>query len=426
LLRDLGALDGAGRITAHGKAMARLPVHPRLAHMLLRAGKGAAPLAALLGARDPLTGAPADLSLRLKAIADPRAYAADHPWPLRRETLESIRTEARRLARLTPDHTPVEPAEMAALAYPDRIGLRRKGDAPRYLLSGGKGAVFDAADPLAQSRLIVATDLDGDPREARIRQALPITEAALRALFPERITWTDMCEWSPREGRITAKSREMLGALVMAERNWTPPADARALAALNGVRTMGLAQCGMTPAARRFQARVELLRTQGADLPDFTDDGLLARAEDWLLPHLGRIRTADDLRALDLTEALKLSLDWDQQQCVDRLAPSHFTTPLGRKVPIDYASGHPEISLRLQEMFGTTQHPTVGPAHLPLKVTLLSPAQRPVQTTTDIPRFWDTSYADVRKDMRGQYPKHPWPENPREADPTLRAKPRGT
>jgi ATP-dependent helicase HrpB len=426
LLHDLGALDDAARITAHGKAMARLPVHPRLAHMLLRAGKGAAPLAALLGARDPLTGAPADLSLRLKAIADPRAYAADHPWPLRRETLDGIRTEARRLARLAPDHTALDPAEMAALAYPDRIGLRRKGDAPRYLLSGGKGAVFDAADPLAQSRLIVATDLDGDPREARIRQALPITEAALRTLFPDRIAWSDLCEWSPRDGRITAKRRETLGALVLAERNWAAPPEARALAALDGVRAMGLAQCGMTPAARRFQSRVEQLRGQGVDLPDFTDAALVARAEDWLLPHLGRIRTADDLRALDLAEALKHSLDWDQQQRVGSLAPSHFTTPLGRKVPIDYASGHPEISLRLQEMFGTTRHPTVGPERLPLKVTLLSPAQRPVQTTTDIPGFWDTSYADVRKDMRGQYPKHPWPENPREADPTLRAKPRGT
>lgn len=425
LLHDLGALDPQGRISDHGKAMARLPLHPRLAHMLLRAGEGAAPLAALIADRDPLSGAPADLSLRLKALADPRAYQRDHSFPVRRETLDRIRQEAKRLARLAPADQGLDPAEMAALAYPDRIGLRRKGDAPRYLLSGGKGAVFDAADPLAQTRLIVATDLDGDPREARIRQALPISESALRALFPDLIRWEDACEWSPRDNRILSKSREKLGALVLAERNWDAAPEARARAALDGFRALGIAQV-MTPAARRLQSRVELLRAEGAELPAFTDAALTERAEDWLLPHLTKIRTGEDLKALDLTDALRNSLDWEQQQLLDRLAPAHFTTPLDRKVPIDYSGGQPEISLRLQEMFGVTEHPTVGPRRLPLKVTLLSPAQRPVQVTTDLPRFWDTSYADVRKDMRGQYPRHPWPENPREADPTLRAKRRGT
>lgn len=424
LLQGLGALDGAGRITAQGRAMAALPLHPRLAHMLLAAGKGAAPLAALLEARDPLNGAPADLSLRLAALKDPRAYAASHPWPARRDALERIRTEAVRLARLAPPDAGLTPAEMAALAYPDRIALRRKGDAPRYLLSGGKGAVLDAADPLAQSRLLVATDLDGDPREARIRQAIPIAESTLRALFTEQIGWRDVCEWSVRERRVVARQRECLGALVLSERKWDAPPEARARAALDGLRDLGLAQCGMTDAARRFQARVELLRTEGAALPDLSDDGIMARAEEVLLPYLGKVRTLDDLRALDLTDALRSALDWEQLQALDRLAPAHFTTPLGRKVPIDYSTGQPEIAVRLQEMFGTTEHPVIGPRRLPLKVTLLSPAHRPVQTTTDLPGFWDSSYADVRKDMRGQYPRHPWPENPREADPTLRAKPR--
>lgn len=418
LLGDLGALDAGGRITPHGRAMAALPLHPRLAHMLLIAGQGAAPLAALIADRDPLTGAPADLTLRLRALAGERG-----PHPAKRETLERIRTEARRLARLAPPDRGLDPAEMAALAYPDRIGLRRRGEAPRYLLSGGKGAVFDAADPLAQQRLIVATDLDGDPREARIRQALPIGEAALRALFGDHIGWHDLCEWSAREGRVIARSRERLGALVLAERPWDAPPEARARAALDGLRAQGLT---LGPAARRLQARVALLRAQGVALPDVSDAGLLDRAEDWLLPHLTRVRTAEDLKALDLTEALRGALDWDQMQALDRLAPAHFETPLGRKVAIDYASGQPEIAVRLQEMFGVTRHPTVGPNRLPLKVTLLSPAQRPVQVTTDLPGFWDSSYADVRKDMRGQYPRHPWPENPRQADPTLRAKPRGT
>ena len=174
----------------------------------------------------------------------------------------------------------------------------------------------------------------------------------------------------------------------------------------------------------RLQARIELLRAEGAELPDCSDAGLMERAEDWLLPHLARVRGADDLRALDLTEALRGALDWAQQQQVDQQAPAHFVTPLDRRVPIDYAGGQPSISVRLQEMFGVTEHPVIGPRRLPLKITLLSPAQRPVQVTTDLPGFWDRSYAEVRKDMRGQYPRHPWPENPREADPTLRAKPR--
>jgi ATP-dependent helicase HrpB len=426
LLHDLGALDQDGRITSHGRAMAALPLHPRLAHMLLKAGKGAAPLAALIADRDPLQGAPADLALRLKALDDPRRYLADHAWPLRRDSVERIRQEAKRLARLAPADRGLDPAEMAALAYPDRIGLRRRGDAPRYLLSGGKGAVFDPADPLGESRLIVATDLDGDPREARIRQALPISDAALRGVFGAAIGWHDTCAWSPRDGRILAKSREMLGALPLAERSWDAPPETRAHAALEGVRALGLTHCGMTPAARRLQARVELLRTQGSDLPDFTDDALMARAQDWLLPHLTHCRTAEDLRALDLTEALRGALTWDQTQSLDRLAPAHFRTPLDRKVPIDYSGGQPAIEIRLQELFGVTEHPTIGPRRMPLKITLLSPARRPVQTTTDLPNFWKTSYADVRKDMRGQYPRHPWPENPHEATPTTRAKPRGT
>ncbi|WP_334194307.1 ATP-dependent helicase HrpB [Pararhodobacter sp.] len=422
LLQELGALDGAGRITDHGRAMAGLPLHPRLAHMLLSAGKGAAPLAALIADRDPLQGAPADLALRLKAIADPRGFQRDHSYPLRREALERIRADATRLARMAPEDRGLDPAEMAALAYPDRIGLRRKGEAPRYLLSGGKGAVFDPADPLAQTRLIVATDLDGDPREARIRQALPISESALRALFPEQIRWQDLCEWSVREGRVLARSRERLGALVLAERHWDAPPEARARAGLEGLRSLGLGS--MSPAARRLQARVELLRAEGEDLPDLSDAGILARGEEILLPFLTKVRNSEDLKALDLTEALRAALDWEQQQRLDRLAPAHFVTPLDRKVPIDYAGGQPEIAVRLQEMFGVTEHPAIGPKRLPLKVTLLSPGQRPVQVTTDLPGFWDSSYADVRKDMRGQYPRHPWPENPREADPTLRAKPR--
>ena len=424
LLGGLGALDAQGRITAHGRVLAALPLHPRLAHMLAVAGPDAAHLAALLAARDPLRGAPADLTLRLAAIADPKGYAADHPHPVDHGVVARIRLEAKRLARMVrAGGARFSPAEMAALAYPDRIGLRRKGDDARFVLSGGKGAVVGAADPLARARLIVATDLDGDPREAKLRQGCEISEPALRRLFDGQIGWRDICTWSRRDGRVVARRQERLGALVLADRPWPEaPPEALALAALEGVRQIGLP---MTDAARRFRARVELLRREGADLPDFSDAALLARAGDWLLPSLAGKRTEAELRGLDLTEALKASLDWEALQLVGRLAPAHFVTPLGRQVPIDYEGDHPSIALRLQELFGVTVHPTVGPKRLPLRITLLSPARMPVQVTLDLPGFWATSYADVRKDMRGQYPRHPWPEDPTVAEPTLRAKPRG-
>ena len=424
LLKLLGALDGTGHITAHGRRLAALPLHPRLGHMLETAGQQAAPLAALLAERDPLArGAPVDLSLRLEALADPARYARTRAHPAHAPTLERLRQEARRLSKDAPKtQTPLSAAEMAALAYPDRVGLRRKGEAPRYVLSGGKGAVLDLADPLAGARLLVVTDTDGDPREARIRQALPLTEAELRGLFGAKITWENICQWSRRERRVQPRKQLRFGALALEDQIWKDaPPEAIAAAMLEGVRDLGLAP---SDAAMRFIARVALLRGAGHDLPDMGNDALLASLDTWLLPHLGGVKSAEDWKRFDLLPALQAMLSWDQVQLLDRLAPAHFTTPLGRKIPIDYSGENPAIALRLQEMFGQTTHPSV--AGQPLRVTLLSPAGRPVQVTMDIPAFWDSSYADVRKDMRGRYPKHPWPEDPRQADPTLRAKPRGT
>lgn len=416
LLSGLEALDSAGRITPHGREMAALPLHPRLAHMLLMAGPRAATLAALLAERDPLRGAPADLLSRMQAVERGAAQAD-------RGTVERIRAEARRLARMVdrPRLPNLSLSQMAALAYPDRIGLRRAGDAPRWVLSGGKGAALPPGQPLSNARMIVATDLDGDPREASVRQAIAISEPEVRALFADRISAAEVCAWSRREGRVAARRQDRLGALILSDRAWPDaPPQAMAAAALEGLRQIGLP---WSPAAQRMRARIRL--AAGPDWPDLSDEALLARGEEWLLPHLIGRRTEADLRALDLTEALKGLLTWDQQQRVEMLAPARFETPLGRQIPIDYDGDHPAIELRLQEMFGVTTHPTVGQNRLPLRVTLLSPAGRPVQVTMDIPRFWATSYAEVRKDMRGQYPKHPWPEDPTQADPTLRAKPRG-
>ncbi len=422
LLAGLGALDGAGRITAHGRAMAALPLHPRLAHMLIIAGPDAAPLAAMLAERDPLRGTPPDLTLRLAALRDPGRFATS----LHRPTLDRIRDEGKRLSRsvATAQTADLSLAQMAALAYPDRIGLRRKGDAPRWVLSGGKGAVMAPGTPLAGAPMIVATDLDGDARDASVRQAIAISLDEVRAIYMADIAWHDVCTWSKREGRVLARRHERLGALILDDRPWPDaPPEALARAALDGLQLIGLP---WTPAAARLRARIRLAQGQGDSWPDCNDQALLASAEDWLLPHLAGLKTEAALRSLDLTEALRARLTWAQTAELDRLTPAHFETPLGRRIPIDYDGDHPAIEVRLQELFGVTRHPTVGADHKPLRITLLSPARAPVQVTLDLPRFWATSYADVRRDMRGAYPRHPWPEDPTAAEPTLRAKPRGT
>ena len=416
LLTGLGALRD-GRITDHGRALVALPVHPRLGHMLLRAGRRAADLAALLAERDPLRGAPADLALRLAALRDPRAYADRHPWPLDRGVLERIRAEAARLRRLAPDRPALPAGAMAALAYPDRIGLRRKGDAPRYVLSGGKGAVLTEGDPLGAERLIVATDLDGDPRESRVRGGVALAESDLRALYGDRIETVESITWSRREGRILARRQEHFGALVLSDRALDDPdAQAMARAAWDGLADLGLP---WTRPAARLRARIALVE----GLADVSDTALLADPG-WLLPWLGRMRSAADLRALDLTEALKALIGWEGQRLLDQAAPAAFTSPLGRRIPIDYDAETPTIEARLQELFGVTTHPMAG--NRPLRIQLLSPGGKPVAVTSDLPGFWRSGYADVRKDMRGRYPRHPWPEDPTAADPTLRAKPRGT
>ncbi|TBN39901.1 ATP-dependent helicase HrpB [Paracoccus subflavus] len=429
LLQGLEALNAAGRITDHGRALARLPLHPRLAHMLLRAGPDAADLAALLSNRDPLRGAPVDLEMRLAAIRDSRQFAARYPFETNRAVVQQIRDEAARLRRLVASRdgrgaSPPDPpgylcneegGATVSLAYPDRIGLRRNGEDPRYVLSGGKGAVMDRGDPLASQRLIVAVDLDGDAREARIRMAARLDEGDVRTLHGDRIDVVELCEWSRREGRVLTRLQERLGAVVLSDRAWPDaPAQSIAQAALEGLRLDGLS---WTPASARLRARIALL----PDLGPVDDASLLADA-DWLLPWLERVRTLADLRALNLTEPLKARIGWDGQQRLDREVPAHFVTPLGRRVPIDYGHEQPSIELRLQELFGVTHHPAVGGR--PLRISLLSPGGTPVQVTTDLPGFWASSYAEVRKDMRGRYPRHPWPEDPREADPTTRAKPR--
>jgi ATP-dependent helicase HrpB len=417
LLEMLGALDG-GRITDHGRALAAMPLHPRLGHMLAMSGGRGPALAALLAERDPLgRSAGTDVAARVKLLG------GSVPAHANRGVVERVRAEAKRLRRFA-GNTERSLGEMAALAYPDRIGLRRAGKDARYVLSGGKGAVIDAGDGLAGQRLVVALDLDGDAREARVRLASAISDSELRGLYADQIEWVEFCEWSKRDRKVLARRQERFGALVLEDRAWKD-ADPEhvAQAMLSGIRLLGLNALNWSKAARYLRARVLYMRE---GLPDWSDAGLLDSLEGWLLPYLGGVRSVEELKGVDVADALRAALSWDQMQALDAGAPAKFTTPLGRDLALDYAHGAPALEVRLQEMFGVTQHPRTGPDRLPLKITLLSPASRPVQVTTDLPGFWAGSYADVRKDMRARYPRHPWPEDPTVADPTLRAKPRGT
>ncbi|MDB4039135.1 ATP-dependent helicase HrpB [Planktomarina sp.] len=424
LLGQLGALSD-GRLTPHGAALAKLPLHPRLAQMLLQAGPRAAPLAALLSDRDILLTQNCDLTPALTALTR-SAGNKEQAGPIRdHSALDRIKQEAKRLSRLAPKGTreiALSPAQCLALAYPERVAQRRPGPQPRYIMAGGKGAVLARDDSLANARYLVISDL-GNPHfstgpDPKIRRALALGEAELREVFADQITWETLCHWSKRHRRVIANRSEMLGALSLTQEVWRDaPSEALAAAMVEGVQQMGLR---LPKAARLLQARVAA--APPGQFPDLSDTALLEAAPEWLAPYLTGLTTEQDWKAFDPLPALEAYIGWAALRQLEKIAPAHFTTPLGRKITIDYSGDSPAIELRIQEIFGQTRHPMIGDH--PLKVTLLSPAHRPIQVTTDIPGFWTGSYADVRKDMRAQYPKHPWPEDPTQADPTLRAKPR--
>ncbi|MEO1613430.1 MAG: ATP-dependent helicase C-terminal domain-containing protein, partial [Pseudomonadota bacterium] len=289
--------------------------------------------------------------------------------------------------------------------------------------SGGKGAKLTADDALAGEAFLAVADLDGDAREAAIRLAAPITRAEVEEIFADRIADETTCVWSRRNRRVEARRRRMLGAFALEDDPWrAAPPEATAAAMAAGVRDLGLSALPWSDAARRLTARVNWARARGVEAPDLGEATLTETLEIWLAPHMAEMSTAEHLARLDLTAILTAHVGWSAMRAVDAAAPQTYLTPAGSACRIDYGGERPSVDVRLQELFGLDAHPTV--AGEPLTLTLLSPARRPVQTTADLPGFWRSSYADVRKDMRGRYPKHPWPEDPRAAPPTTRAKPR--
>jgi ATP-dependent helicase HrpB len=438
LLQRLGALDGAGSISAHGRAMARLAVHPRLAHMLLRAQQLeaaplAAQLAALLSERDLLRGTSgahdADVRTRLEILS-----GAERRHGAARSSLERVRRLARELERslaraATADEehaaTAVDAGLLLAFAYPDRIGRRRPGGAGRYTLANGRGAAFAEPQALARQEFIVAVDLDDRERDARILLAAPLERQQLLEHFADRLRRHERVEWSSRDQAVLARRALELDGLVLEEKPLAaPPADAARAAMLAGVRELGIDALPWDRDARALQARIEFVRrelagtAEAAAWPAVSDAALLESLDRWLAPWLGGVTRREHLNAVPLGEALRAQLSLAQQRQLAEWAPTHLELPGGARVRVDYLDdSSPLVSVRLQEVFGLAATPLLGRNRVPVTFRLLSPAQRPVQVTRDLQSFWRGAYAEVRKDLRGRYPKHYWPENPLEAQP---------
>ncbi|HEV8444857.1 MAG TPA: ATP-dependent helicase HrpB [Steroidobacteraceae bacterium] len=438
LLQRLGALDAASRVTAHGRAMQEFPAHPRLAHMLLEGRERGAPalaaeIAALLSDRDLLrTGAGArdsDLRTRLDAL---RAGGA-----VDRGALERVRRSQRsfeqqlgrrREGRAAPA---LDAGVLAGFAYPDRIARRRPGGDARYQLSNGRGAVFDGAESVARQEFIVAIELDDREREARIRLATPIAKDDLLQAFAGKIIRGDELSWDERTEAVIARRVIRLGALLIEEKPLQEiPREAATAAMLEGLRSLGLDALPWDEDTRDFVARAAfvraLVRKDVADWPDFTREALAADLA-WIEPFLGGVTRRSQLSRVPLLEALRARLTYDQQRKLEELAPTHVGLPTGSRARIDYASDNaPVASMRMQEVFGLGATPRIGGGSIPVTFELLSPARRPLQVTRDLASFWRNAYVEVRKDMRGRYPRHYWPEDPLQAEPTRRAKPRGS
>jgi ATP-dependent helicase HrpB len=447
LLAQLGALDPAGRMTAHGHAMAALPLHPRLAHMTLRAralglAALACDLAALLAERDVLRGdgpvqPDADVRLRLELL---RGRGGDVPstmlgWSVDREGVRRARQEARSLrdalgVRSAGDVDAVEASgRLLSLAYPDRIARRREPGGSRYVLRNGRGAVLPDGQPLAREPWLVAAELGGGAtQERRVLLAAPVSPDELLEEHGALIERTEELAWDVDAGAVRARRVVRLGALVLEEaalRDPDPERVARVL--LEQVRAAGLEALPWSDDARRLRERLAFAREwDGEGWPDVSDDALRDALDDWLLPHLVGMRRWDDLRRLDLGALLLARVDWARRAALDHLAPTHQTVPSGSRVRIDYADPRaPVLAVRLQELFGLQETPRVAQGRVALVLHLLSPAHRPVQVTRDLAGFWRSSYFDVRRDLRGRYPRHHWPEDPLQATPTHRVKPRG-
>ncbi len=426
-LRALDAIDMDGRPTAHGKAIAGLPLPPRLAHMLIAAdargwGDLAAEVAVLLSERG-LGGNDVDLELRLRRWRSERGKRADAARGLSRRWLQLARSARASMSPPVPLPGIGEVGLCVALAFPDRLSKRRSASGEDWISAGGRGFRLDGTSPLAREAWLAVAEVGGTAAGARILSAAPIDGVAVEALFADRIETGTHVAFDPVTGNVTANRGRRLGAITLSERRNADPAPEDVASALvEGVRAHGLQLLPWSEAARSLRRRLAFAKAHGADLPDLSDAFLLATLDDWLPMLVAGKRRLSDIDRSVLSGVLDAQLGWDGRKLLDRLMPESFTTPAGSSHAIDYeAEGGPTVTARAQAFFGLSTHPCVANG-VPLVLSLTSPAGRPIQTTRDLPGFWAGSWAAVAKEMRGRYPRHPWPDDPANADPTLRTK----
>jgi len=426
LLEELNALDGDGRITAEGKSLRALALPPRLARMIVdshRAGEGeaAAEIAAIITERG-LGGDSVDLEHRRDQFRRDRSQRAS-----------SARDLARRWASQVAASEKAGPQEdlstglMLAYAFPDRVA-RNRGNGS-FVLANGRGAAVEQTSSLARAPYIAIGEMTGTAASGRILLAAQITESEIERHFAEHIETADEITFDRGALALRARRKRVLHAITLSEATMAvSPSEDTARIFADGLIAAGLDRLPWSKAAKQWRDRVMFLRkAEGDSWPDLSDDGLIARRDDWLVPALYDKTALKDISPGDISDALMALLPWAMRALLDREAPTHFEAPTGSVLAIDYeAEQGPTIAVRLQELFGLNTHPSIAAGKVPLVLELLSPAQRPVQVTRDLPGFWRGSYSAVRSDLRGRYPRHPWPDDPANAVPTRRAKPRGT
>jgi len=440
LLQQLGALDSEGKITAHGRKMNKTGLHPRLAHMLLTAvpmgmGAEACCLAALLSERDVLRSADGaedvDLRLRLEVLQFWReAYAKRYPgYTVDQSRMKRLRQEVAYWQKTfavsgNKDFDIHQCGILLALAYPDRIA-QNKGKG-RFLLRNGRRAVLKEQQTLAAEPFLVAADLSDAGVDSRIFLAAPVQEKELRQYMAEQIEDTQMISWDEKLKAVRAVKYQRLGALTLKEELVIPEDKELLLTVLlQGIRIEGLGILPWTNSTRQLKARLQFIHRIEASWPDVSESSLLDTLEVWLAPYLYDVKNAQQLTKLRLSEIIEAMLTWEQRQILNEWAPTHWKVPSGRSIAIDYTDpAAPVLAVKLQEMFGAVDTPVIAGGRVPLTIHLLSPAGRPIQVTKDLASFWSAGYFAVKKDLKGKYPKHYWPEDPFKAMPTSRVRPR--
>mgnify|MGYP003600705687 FL=1 len=441
LLQRLGALDGE-TLTRHGQAMAELPAHPRIGHLLLRGqdlglADMACDVAALLGERDILRGAGADLHSRLVLLsgAERAARGAQGGVQRARQLARQYRGYLRGKATQAvsdPEH-PRWLGALLALAYPDRVAQQRRAGGAEYRLANGRAALFAEADSLMRQAWLVIADLGSrqGQREERIYLATDFDPALFDSVLCEQVRIVDQLDWDEREGVLRAERQRKVGELILSREPLTGlDESARSQALVNLVRRKGLELLPWTPELRQWQARVALLRQLDlagkgeSEWPDVSDAALLKSLEHWLMPYLGKVSRLSHFSNLDLSSIVHNLLPWPLPQRLDEQAPHHLSVPSGSSIRLDYSEQPPILAVRLQELFGLSDTPRIAGGRQVVKLHLLSPARRPVQVTQDLANFWRSTYAEVKKDLKGRYPKHYWPDDPLVAEATARIKPR--